>query len=190
VKTKIIFIQVLAFLFSCSPIELVEPPDLEEQRRVDIELINDYLMENGISEYDTTESGARYFFDSLGSGEIVIQNDLIEVDYIASNLNGVITNTSFKDIADTVPSVPQNQEFGPRPMTYTRSGWTFRFVTFINELQGDALAEAISEAYENAPVGTKITVILPSDQAFGAQSTVWTDAFSVLIYEVILTGKI
>jgi hypothetical protein len=161
VKLKVYILLFIATAYSCTPIELVEPPDLVEQRRKDIELINDYLMENEITEYDTTASGARYFFDSIGSGDIVLQNDLIEVDYIASNLDGVITNTSFQDIADTVPSVPQNQEFGPRPMTYTRSGWTFRFVTFINELQGDALAEAISAAYDNAPVGTKITLLLP-----------------------------
>lgn len=195
IKNLIFFLFTTAFLgfISCQEVTIEEPVDLDEQRETDINLIEEYLLENEITDYGVTPSGARYYVEEQGSGDPIQRNDILKLDYLAKTLEGTVVFTNIPAVADTSIAVSTGSLLEPRVVTFTESGWSFNFVSFLEGTQllnGDGMNEAVGRGLSMMNVGGKLIVLLPSDQALGAQTTTFIDPFSVLVYEVYPIEKL
>ena len=111
----------------------------ERQRRLQIEqdLITRYIKDYGITE-TPTESGLYIVRQEEGEGALAVWGDNVAVHYILSNLNGDQIESSY--------------DFG-EPMRFTIG-------------RGEMIA-AIEEALMTMAPGAKVTLISPSELAFG-----------------------
>lgn len=184
---------IFILLISCDDITVDDPVDPNVQRAVDIELIDSYLYENGIDDYDTTESGARYFITQQGLGDPIVKDDIIKVNYIGKTLEGLIVYTNIQEVADTSVAVPTFGIFEPRVFTYSETGWSLNSVSFREGsllMSGPGLNQAIGKGFKNLKLGGTLEVLLPSDQALAAQGTTFIDPYSVLLYEIYPIEKL
>jgi FKBP-type peptidyl-prolyl cis-trans isomerase FklB len=100
----------------------------------------EFLAENGKKEgVVTTESGLQYKIDSVGNGPIPSATDVVEVHYRGTLLDGTEFDSSFK------------------------RGEPFQFQA------GSGVIRGWSEAIQLMPVGSKWTLYIPSDLAYGPQ---------------------
>ena len=89
----------LANVVSCSTSRLVDPHDPVEQLEIDIDLIEEYLAENGYTDYDTLDSEVRVVILEEGTGDAIEFSDIIQYEYIGKFTNNVIFDTSIEQLA-------------------------------------------------------------------------------------------
>jgi len=90
----------IGVLISCNDSnELVDPFDPLAQLEEDIALIEEYLSENGFTDYDTLDTGIRLVILEEGTGESIEFNDNIQFDYIGKLLTDVVFRTSIAQVA-------------------------------------------------------------------------------------------
>ncbi len=79
------FAVLTAIMFGCNDDETT----YEEQLAIDIEKIQDYLSENGLTA-QSTASGLHYILEQEGTGIKPTINSVVEVEYTGKLLNGEI----------------------------------------------------------------------------------------------------
>ncbi len=168
-----------------------EDPDPDIQRIEDIQIIEEYILENNLGQYDTTESGARYIILDSGFRDSIHYNNIVAVDFVGYSVDSSVFSTSIREIADSVFTEVIESQLQPQVFTYAETGWsveliplTSQFITDNGQFAGTGLAEAITEAFIHMRVGGKLLVLLPSDQAFEWRSSVFFGPYSVIIYEI------
>lgn len=85
-------------LIACNP-SIVDPFDAGAHQEEEIALIENYLAENGYTQYDTLQTGTRIFILEKGTGDIIKYNDNIQFDFIGKLLNDTIFDTSIAQLA-------------------------------------------------------------------------------------------
>lgn len=88
----------LGMTVSCGP-EYVEAFDPEKQLAIDIELIEEYLADQGYTEYDTVEGDIRMLVLDEGGGSDIEYSDIVSFHYIGRYLNQRIFDTSIESLA-------------------------------------------------------------------------------------------
>lgn len=133
------------------------------QRQIDIDLINEYILENGYADFqvDTTVSGARYIIldygDTLTAETSIEDNDSVRLDYTGVSLDDIVFSTSVDSVA-TDESIELDP---PLSILYLESGENIEG-TYI-----PGFAEGVIETFKEVGVGSHILFLLPSDLAFG-----------------------
>lgn len=92
-------VGVIAVLIACGDIDYVEPFNEDDQLETDIGLIEDYLAELGITDYDTLDTETRIYVEETGDGGSVDYEDIAFFDYVGKELDGRIFDTSIADTA-------------------------------------------------------------------------------------------
>ncbi len=88
----------IGIVMSCND-DLVDSFNADEQLEIDIEIIEDYLAENGYTDYDTLDSEIRVVILEEGTGEIIEYNDNIQYDYIGVYTDELLFDTSIGELA-------------------------------------------------------------------------------------------
>jgi hypothetical protein len=181
------------FTNSCNEITVDLPVDPAVQKLQDIDLIEEYLLDRNITDVDTTASGVRYYVEEAGSGEPIIKDDIVKVNFIGKTLDGTIVYTNIPEVADTSVAVSPFSNLDPRVFTYSETGWSLSGISFRDGallLQGRGLPEAIGKGFQKVNVDGHLVVLLPSDQAIGTTATSFIPSNSVLIYDIFPIEKL
>ena len=88
----------VGMVISCGT-ELVDAFDAAKQQEIDIDLIEEYLSDNGYTDYDTLDIDVRVVILEKGTGETMDYNDNIQFDFIAKFTNDTIFDTSIAQVA-------------------------------------------------------------------------------------------
>jgi len=88
----------IGMLMACGP-EYKEAFDPEEQLEIDIELIEEYLADQGYTQYDTIENDIRVLVLEEGDGAAINYNDIVSFHYTGRYLDGTIFDTSNESMA-------------------------------------------------------------------------------------------
>lgn len=184
------FIIGLSLFISCGEGEIVELVDPTIQRAIDIEIIEDFLIENGYdpATVDTTENGVRWVIIDEGQTEhdslSIDESDIVDFDYIGRLADGTLFDTSILSIAeqDTV-IFSENRQYVPILMNYSSTGWPIqeRFVI--------GFVEGISATFNKIHVGGHVLIIFPSGIGYGSNPQFGNGvetipANSVLVFEL------
>ena len=175
---------------NCKKEKIAVQIDLIEQRAEDIEIIENYIADHNLGEFDTTKSGARYIIQEVGDGDSINYKDIVAIDYIGYSIDRNVFDTSIREVADTAFTESSNAVLKPQVFTYTESGWSVELIQLTSQfivdgfIPGRALTEAITDALINMKTGGKLIVFLPSDQAFEGRPTTFFDSYSVVFYEI------
>jgi len=108
----------VGIVVSCNTDPLVDPFDPVEQQEIDIDIIEEYLSDNGYTDYDTLDTGVRVVILEEGDGEIIEYNENIQFDYLGLFTSDTIFDTSIaevaynQDIANITDSVHVRDENG------------------------------------------------------------------------------
>ena len=177
------FIFLISAFMSCQENGVIETVDFQEIWEKDSITIENYITDNNLDPVFTTASGARYAIQSVGDGDSVRYNDLITINYTASDGNGVVFKSTVTPADSQYYIYPI---YDPLTFTYTSSGWTLEYTSLFATLQGDGLSEAISSALVSMKTGGQVVILLPSALGFGSASDPANiiSPYSVLRYEV------
>lgn len=186
----VVLMTMLILSMSCGDGNVTIIVDPAIQKGIDIEIINDYLTENGYSEneIDTTESGVRYVILDEGTGASIGESDQVEYNYVGQFLSDTIFDTSLQSIADSIRLVlvedsvgladksvhelylnqfSENRTYQPFFITYTTSGWNFP--------SGDGVADGffdgIAATFNQINVGGEVLFAIPSGEAYGTRGS-------------------
>lgn len=186
---KIIFVIGIWFLYTGCSNDIVRRLTPDQQRAIDLEIIEQYFLENNLGTPDTTESGARWVILETGFKDTIEYNKIVGVDYIGYATNGNVFETSIREVADTAFVEVFESVLVPQYFTYSETGWTMRDVRLTNQFAGGAfpgegLGEAITDAFIKMRLGGKLLVVLPSDQGFESGQSSHFGANAVLVYEI------
>lgn len=168
-KHLLLFISAvgIALLVSCGEGNIFVPEDPVAQRAIDIEIIEDFLVENGyaVDEVDTTETGVRYIILDEGDGtEVIDESDFVDLEYIGRLTNGDLFDTSYEELAMTDTVVFNDlREYAPFTVNYTSSGWAIegRFV--------NGFSDGITATFGGLRTGAHVLVAFPSELGYGAR---------------------
>ena len=111
-------LSIVGMVISCNTDPLVDPFDPVLQQEIDIDIIEEYLSDNGYTDYDTLETGARIVILEEGTGETIEYNENIQFNFIAKFTNDTIFDTSNaqvaydQDIANIIDSVHVRDDNG------------------------------------------------------------------------------
>ena len=161
--------------------------DSINQATIDTEIINDYILDNNLDQYDitVTETGLSYLTLDGGNGErYPAINDILTVDYIGSFVDGEIFDTSIKQIAEDNDIVNSSNPYTPIAYNHTHNGLGIG-TTFVR-----GFSEGLQELVPTLSVDGVGLLIMPSALAYGpagsASGTI--PANSVIIFEIRLEG--
>lgn len=154
-------------LMACGDGDIREIVDPEVQRDVDVELIDEFLIENGFSEdqVGTTALGVRYIildsgmtqFDSL----IIDESDIVDFDFIGRLTNDTLFDTSIRSVAEGTSVFTEARIYRPFTINYTSTGWAISG----NFLTG--FSDGITNTFDKMNIGGRSLIIIPSDLAYG-----------------------
>ena len=105
-------------VISCNSDPLVNAFDAAAQQRIDIDIIEQYLSDNGYTDYDTLDTDVRVVILEEGDGETIEYNENIRFEFIAAFTSDTIFDTSVaqaaynQDIANIIDSVHVRDENG------------------------------------------------------------------------------
>lgn len=185
----------LVFLGGCGQEEIAEAFDVNEQYRLETELIRDYLAENNFEE-DTTDLGVRLVVTDQGGEQMAEIGDVIYFDFAGRFLNRneeeQVIDTAYFDttifsIAQEELGVEDNNPIRYRPVVYTYSedGWT------LTQSSGGTgfivgFRDGVTELLKKIGVGGAGEIVLPSRVAYGTSGTVGINPNQVIIFEIYL----
>lgn len=191
-------------MVSCSEDRIAMDPDPTVQRTVDIELINEYMINNGFesSINDTTAIGVRYIILNDGGrsenggvcgSNCIDESDIVTYRFTGMLLDGTIFDTSVQSVGDslnqyyeenpyildgdTVALFSDAREYPPYVDVYSSSGWAVDgFVT--------GFVDGFTKTLNKMNVGGSSRVLMPSDLAYGTEARgVLIPASSVLVFD-------
>jgi hypothetical protein len=179
---------IVSLLFSCeNDILEDETVNTDAQWLEDIQIITDYINDNGFS-YDTTTNGVRYTILDSGSGKSVNPNDIVAFHYTGR----LTTDTLFRSTIDTVlintDSYDEDAVYPPTHYTYTTDGWNIPSV--YNYAFETGYREGVSKVIGLMKEGGHAKIMIPSELAYqGNQVTTYYDylpAYSVIVFDIYL----
>ncbi len=146
----------------------------EKRKNAEDATIKKYVADNKLAVH-ITRSGLNYIITSPGTGPKPVMGDTAMVNYTGkftfkkSNGNDNVFDTSVESVAKkTMPPNPAAM-YGPRPIPL-----------------GEGIAKGFVEALQLIGKGGKITAILPSALAFGAQGGGPIAPYSPLVFDIEL----
>jgi FKBP-type peptidyl-prolyl cis-trans isomerase FkpA len=198
----VFFGTTLLTLMSCGEDRITPTPDPKIQRALDIELINEYLIDNGYASSinDTTSSGVRYvILDDGGKSEnggecglnCIDESDIVTYRYTGMLLDGTIFDTTVKTVGDSLAlyyevnlvdgdtvTTFEDREFTALIDTYSTSGWTVEgFIT--------GFIDGFAVTLNKMNIGGSSRILIPSDLAYGTvKKGLLIPASSVLVFDL------
>lgn len=125
----------------------------DEQMKVDLEILNNYLTANNI-ETSETESGLRYVVTKEGTGEKAATGQIVKVHYAGRLLDGPYFDTSIESVAKAENLLQEGRTYEPLAFALGQGrvikGWD----------EGIGLLNK----------GSKATLYIPSPLAYGNRS--------------------
>ena len=134
--------------------------------------IKKYIADNKLN-VTTTASGLMYQITQMGTGEKPQNGDTVSVNYLGKFVDGKVFDTNNKEEAKKANFQPM-APFKP-----------FRF-----PLGTQGMIKAWNEAFLLFPKGTKATLVVPSDLAYGDNGYQRIGPFTPLVFEVELLDVI
>lgn len=175
-------------LVACGEGNVVTIADPIAQRALDIEIIEDYLLENGyeVDEVDTTESGVRYIILDEGDGvEAIDESDFVDFEYTGRLTTGELFDSSLEDVAMTDTIVfNEFRNYTPLTISYSSTGWPIQG-RFIN-----GFSDGISATFSGLHVGAHVLIVLPSDIGYGAVPQTGTGGVETIPANSVLTFEL
>lgn len=142
----------------------------KEQLAADIEIIDNYLSENGI-EAIKTESGLRYVITQQGEGENVKSGQQVRVNYAGNVLNGPLFDTSIEEVAKENGVYDERRTYEP----------------YLTPIGVGQVIKGWDEAFQLLNEGSKATLYIPSGLAYGPRArSKEIVPNSILVFEVEL----
>lgn len=132
----------VAGLMACGDVVLEKTKDLELQLQDDIKLIEDYLAQEGYTDYDTLETDTRVVILDEGDGEPIEYNDIIWYHYIGTLVDSLSFDTSYdtlafnQDMSFLIDSVHVRDEDNNYPFLDVNGIQRFQSATYEGEYIG------------------------------------------------------
>lgn len=164
----------IGFLGACGDITVEDPPTLDEQLALDLELIEAYLTEQGYTDVDTLESDVHVIILDEGTGDPINESDQVTLHYIGHLLDGEIFDTSLDSVAIKNDSYDSTKNYTPLRFTYSSNGWTLG-----NYIKG--FRQGVAYALGNINVGGSAEIVIPSYLGF---TTNFSLAGEVVVFRV------
>ncbi len=163
--------------------ELVERIDPDVQLQEDIAIIENYLEDNGYTDYDTLSSETRLVVLTLGSGDMIDYGDIVTMDYAGLFTNDSVFDTSVDSltiIRDDL-GVPQDTlNVSPDiTTTHTPGGWYFNQTGFISGFK-----DGVNGTLEQVRVNGTALMLIPSQAAYGTLGQGSIAPNTVLLFKV------
>jgi FKBP-type peptidyl-prolyl cis-trans isomerase len=157
-------------------------PNIRKQFEQDVQSIEDYLSELGITEYDTLEGGVRFYFLDYGEGQLFSYGTTVQVDYIGSLLTDLVFDTTIEEVAIENEIHDAGRTYVPVQIVHSQNGsWMLQqFVT--------GFAIGTHKLLMTRGNGSKAIFYIPSFYGYGNARVGVIPKNSVLIFEVHLYG--
>lgn len=170
---------------------LVELIDPVVQRTEDLQIIEDFVAENGYTPTDTTTSGVRYHILDVGSGASIDINDHVSYNYTLTTASSdSILLTNIRQVAIDNGLLDSTRTYEPRIFTYSQSTWTvssiLRSAFSGEELSETGFKEGLVVVTGKMNVGGHAVLMIPSGLMYGSQPLGTIPANSVIIIEIFL----
>ncbi len=155
-------------MLACGDGNIQEITDPSIQRNADIEIIEEFLAEEGYTDdqIDTTDLGVRYVILDAGTTEfdslIIDESDIVDFDYIGRLTTDTLFDTSIRSVAEGTSTFNESRVYAPLTINYTTTGWAIqgRFVT--------GFSDGITNTFNKVSVGGHVLIAIPSNLAYGA----------------------
>ena len=135
------------------------------------ERLETYIQENGIT-VNPNDDGVYVIIHNRGTGAVANQGKTILMNYTGRLTDGTIFDTSLEDIAK------ENDLFTPQ-----RTYEPLEFTVGIGQV-----IIGMDNAVTGMRTGTKATLIIPSNVAYGSRTQGSIPGFSTLIFDIEITG--
>jgi len=94
-KVTLLLMGLSGLFFGCSDSTIDENLSDEEQLKLDLELIDNYLVENNVQDVLIHSSDIRYTINESGSGISPLASDIVKVDYTGKLLeSGIVFDSN------------------------------------------------------------------------------------------------
>lgn len=126
--------------------------EMNQRKAVEPALIERYINEHPAS-WVQTKDGIYIYVKKAGNGKAIKKGRTVKADFTGRTLDGILFDTSNGDEARKGGMATEGREFGP--LTYK-----------VGEL---ALIEGWNKGVEGQKAGTELTLVIPSNMAYGSQ---------------------
>ena len=179
-----LLIFAIAGMIACGDENIIENVDASIQRRIDLEIINDYIADQqyNFQPGDTTASGVRFVILDVGTGDSIFYEDIVDVYYVGRFTNREIFDTNIDTVDINNDTFDSTAAYTAVRFTHTPGGWAIR--TKLGSAFRIGFYDGITAILDRTRIKGKAEVIIPSDLAFGAApdpSSPFRDR--VLVYE-------
>lgn len=173
-------------LWACGEDTIVTTTPPDEQKLIDLEIIENYIQEKGYSQVDTTTKGVRYVILDSGNGSFIKTNDIVHF-YVAGKLtDGTLFITNLDTAAVNAESYDSTASYEPIIYSYSPTGWTVpSLYSTANEV---GYKEGLSKVFGIMKTGGRAQLIVRSGLAYGTSSpSSFIPQNSVVIYDLYPT---
>jgi FKBP-type peptidyl-prolyl cis-trans isomerase FkpA len=150
--------------------------EVERAKNTEAAKVKNYIAEKNLKP-TTTPSGLAYVVTTMGTGAKPVKGDSVLVNYSVSFLTGKVFDTNIPALSKTSSTYNPGRPYEPIPLPYGSVG---------------GIIPGVEEALSLFPMGTKVTLILPSKLGYGAQGGA-IPPYTPLIFEMeelkIIPGK-
>ncbi len=131
--------------------------------------ISKYIADNNVKATKTS-SGLNYEITKAGTGAKIAKGDTAVVNYTGKNVNGKVFDTSIKDVAQKNKIFDANRPYQPIRIA----------------VAAGAVIPGWDEGLQLLNKGSKATLIIPSNLAYGEQGSGPIPPFAPIVFEVEL----
>lgn len=189
-KQLILFtVVVFTILTACDDSALVTAVDPDVQLEEDLQKIEDYIVEKGLTNIDTTTLGVRYTILDSGSGPAINNNDIVSFHFTGRLVDDFMfyTNVDTADINNG--TFNSARTYPPIVYTYTGNGWNIPsiFPAYANFRPSEiGYREGVSKVLGILKVGGSARIMIPSKLAYAGNPPYGTGipANAVLIFDI------
>lgn len=157
-----ILILALVLTISCKDDALVTSINPNDQKKIDLGVIQDYITEQGYTATDTTASGVWYTVLDSGSGEEIDYNDIVDMHFTGRLIDGTVFDTSLESVARANDVYDTLKSYVPIQFSLVKGGWTL--TSYI-----PGFKDGITAVMDDLRVGGHAQIILPSALGYGRQ---------------------
>ncbi|XOV93026.1 MAG: FKBP-type peptidyl-prolyl cis-trans isomerase [Bacteroidota bacterium] len=175
----------------CGEINIIEQQTQEELLDIDLGIIEEYRIEEGITfEVDTVAYPIQYQILDEGTGKEIHYQDIIFCDYILKLTDGEIFHTSIDSVAKANDIYDEDINYKPAVFTHTETGWAV--TPILAQQQGSSATYelgwkiGLTAALKKMNVGGHALIVSPSNYAYQSFNPFFIPDYSVVIYEVFI----
>lgn len=192
-----IYVVGLFFIWAsvgCGEINIIDPPTVEEQLEVDLEIIEEYRVAEGLTFVeDSTAYPIHYVILDEGSGKAVNFEDIVFCNYTLRETSGDIFHTSIKSVAEENEIYDDAYSYKPAIFTHTQSGWGVTPILAQPNNSSSSTYESgwrigLTAALKKMNVGGHALIVSPSNYAYQSFNPFGIDDYSVVVYEVFIVN--